>query len=74
MNLDLNSHVHGKLCPEVAPSPANDLAQSYFETSPMGTMPYAALYEITPELRRCISKFTASHLQILYLEMISAPW
>ena len=37
MNLDLNSHVRGKLCPEVAPSPANDLVPRYFETSPIYT-------------------------------------
>ena len=35
MNPDLNSHVRGKLCPEVAPSPANDLVPRYFETSTM---------------------------------------
>ena len=32
---DLNLYVRGKLCPEVAPSPANDLVPRYFETSPM---------------------------------------
>ena len=36
MNRDLNLHVRGKLCPEVAASPANDLVPRYFETSPMG--------------------------------------
>ena len=35
---DLNVYVRGKLCPEVAPSPANDLVLRYFETGPMVVM------------------------------------
>ena len=36
MDSDLNLHVHGKLCPEVAPSSANDLVPRYFETGRFG--------------------------------------
>ena len=32
---DVNLHIRGKLCPEVAPSLANDLVPRYFETGPM---------------------------------------
>ena len=42
MNLYLNSHVRRKLCPEVAPSPANDLVPRYFETGHIGRVDYVA--------------------------------